>query len=457
MLNSRRRFPILTELFSIMKQYDLIVVGGGSGGAGAAITAGRAGLRTLWIEKERHLGGAGVNALVNVWQPAYSAGELAPEIFYRLFCHDDAILTAPQLDTPSGHPIYRQKPDTPYVATLRRWDNYAARLIAPAVVYTPQGMDAVVREMAADTGNIELRNGAVFLDAKTIASADGLRRIASILVQTDDGIEQCAGGFFIDAAADIPLAIRAGCAWTMGREAAHEYNEPSAPAEREYKLNGWTLCFVIQPGPDRMALPAANGRSDGDWAHISALPGGGFNVNLCFQLSGEMGWALGHEQARDYLLQDTANRWPHIQRAYGLEEYGISEFAPRIGVREGPRLVARYVLTERDFHAGGFGAQHDDCIAFCDHAMDRHSPDGGCTEAEAGPFGIPFRCLQPREIDNLLVACRGAGFSSLAASAARLQRTMLDIGEAAARFVISGQTQRPERPVYHPWQLAQIL
>ena len=47
------------------------------------------------------------------------------------------------------------------------------------------------------------------------------------------------------------------------------------------------------------------------------------------------------------------------------------------------------------------------------------------------PYGIPYRCLIPKGFRNLFVACRGAGFSSLAASSCRLSRTMVQLGQAA--------------------------
>jgi hypothetical protein len=48
-----------------------------------------------------------------------------------------------------------------------------------------------------------------------------------------------------------------------------------------------------------------------------------------------------------------------------------------------------------------------------------------------GPFGIPYRCLLPRGVKNLLVASRAAGFSHIAASSCRLQRTLITLGQAA--------------------------
>jgi hypothetical protein len=65
------------------------------------------------------------------------------------------------------------------------------------------------------------------------------------------------------------------------------------------------------------------------------------------------------------------------------------------------------------------------------------------------PYGIPYRCLLPRSLDNLLVACRGAGFSSLAASSCRLSRTMMQLGQAAgtaAAITIEHNIAPPQLP-----------
>lgn len=48
--------------------YDLAVVGGGSGGFGAAVAAARLGLHVVLIERADRLGGTSVNAGVNCWE-----------------------------------------------------------------------------------------------------------------------------------------------------------------------------------------------------------------------------------------------------------------------------------------------------------------------------------------------------------------------------------------------------
>ena len=416
------------------KTYDLIVIGGGSGGMGAAITAGREGLKTLWIEKENLLGGTGVNAWVNVWQPAYSVSRLAAEIFERL-------------DGCGGACFNKGSKGMSYKDTLRRWEDGEEGKNAPGIVYVPEIMHSVLLEMAKETGNIDILTDTVFLDCHTVSSIEGMKKISSLEIQTLNGRETVSAACFIDATADIYLARSAGCEWSLGREPSAKYHEPSAPGKREFKLNGVTLIFKVRQGGDLIFRDKVSG-PDGSGACVDKMPNGDLIINLCFQIEGEVALMMGTEKTREYLTGNIFKRWPQVRKHYGLEEYGIVEIAPRIGVREGPRLVGKYVLTENDIRQGRFGKHHDDCISFCDHPMDRHYPGEGWVKLENGPFGVPFRCLQPQEIDNLLVAGRGAGFTSLAASACRLQRTMIELGEAAAYYFASGTIIKPERPPY---------
>ena len=106
-------------------------------------------------------------------------------------------------------------------------------------------------------------------------------------------------------------------------------------------------------------------------------------------------------------------------------------------MREGPRLVARYVLTEHDLDAGISGQTHDDLITIADHSKDVHGADSEARDPNLKqPYGVPYRCLLPKEIDNLAIACRGAGFSTIGASSCRLSRTMMQLGQAAGTAAV---------------------
>ena len=126
--------------------------------------------------------------------------------------------------------------------------------------------------------------------------------------------------------------------------------------------------------------------------------------------------------------------WHLLQTRHGMEGWELTWISPALGVRESHRLVARYVLREDDCRAG-LAAQEasgtEDVVAIADHALDFHGAGQWENRELEGPYGIPFRCLLAVELDNLLVACRGAGFSAVAATSCRLSRTMMTLGQAA--------------------------
>ena len=56
-----------------MEGYDVVVVGGGPGGCGAAYRAAKAGAKTLLVEREGCLGGGGTTMLVCPFMPHVSS------------------------------------------------------------------------------------------------------------------------------------------------------------------------------------------------------------------------------------------------------------------------------------------------------------------------------------------------------------------------------------------------
>ena len=76
--------PVAEEL-----ETDVCVIGGGSGGLGAAVAAARKGARVVLIERQERLGGTGANAYVANWEPGPGC-EIAAEIFERMKAIDGA-------------------------------------------------------------------------------------------------------------------------------------------------------------------------------------------------------------------------------------------------------------------------------------------------------------------------------------------------------------------------------
>lgn len=157
-------------------------------------------------------------------------------------------------------------------------------------------------------------------------------------------------------------------------------------------------------------------------------------------MEGALCLALGEKRAYEVCAARVYRYWNWLQTETGFTGYALEGLAPMLGVRESWRLRGRYVLRQQDLLAG-FAAQTGAarCIAYADHPMDTHGRTNlkgvRCAELER-PYGIPYDCLLPAETENLLVACRGASFSHIAASSARLSRTMLALGEAAGEAAV---------------------
>lgn len=75
----------------IKKEYDVVVVGGGVAGAGAALAAARCGASVLLIEKSALLGGLATIGLINWYEPLCDGkgkkliGGIAEEFLFAAF------------------------------------------------------------------------------------------------------------------------------------------------------------------------------------------------------------------------------------------------------------------------------------------------------------------------------------------------------------------------------------
>jgi hypothetical protein len=164
-------------------------------------------------------------------------------------------------------------------------------------------------------------------------------------------------------------------------------------------------------------------------------------------------WFLQNDEAVPVQLREKAQR-------YGLarDEYTDNAHVPwEMYVREARRLVGRSVFTEHDGTIGPGLCRapvHDDSIAVTEWGMDSHSVSeemvpGSRREGKllltelSRPGQVPYRCLLPRDLDNLLVpVCLSA--THVGWGAIRLEPTWMHIGESAgAAAALSQVTQTP--------------
>jgi len=121
-----------------------------------------------------------------------------------------------------------------------------------------------------------------------------------------------------------------------------------------------------------------------------------------------------------------------IKNVPGFENAYLSATSPAVGVRESRRVIGEYMLTRDDVLSC---RRFEDGVAMGAYPIDIHDPKGGKTQfmflQEGGSYNIPYRCLVPQEIENLIVAGKNISATHEAVGTTRLQATVMAIGQAA--------------------------
>lgn len=428
---------------------DVLVAGGGSGGFGAALAAARGGLSVVLAEAEDCLGGTSTVAGVSAWESGCSGTGFPFELYLRLkrvpgaaaiygvgrhCCWPD------EGEYPGGENVLR--PGLRYADTLvryalgplsytRREDRPLIRRRFNGVVFEPDAMSRAMAGMLAETGRVR-----VLLRTRAVSATTRHGRISRVHLSDGTTLEP---GYAVDATGGAALCGLCGAEQFLGEDPRERFSEPAAPETSAGFLNGVSLLFRVTrketPGVD--PLPA--GVPAECWwrprfpaAHVVPYPDGDLSVNMLPTMEGAEFLTLGHAEALAECRRRVAAFWHHGQTVFPeWRAYRIRSTARALGVRETHRTRCLAMLRQQDLEAGLAAQNLPDTVTIADHGIDLHGARAGSVRPVGSPFGIPYRCLVPCGFRNLLVACRGAGFSSLAAAACRLSRTLMQLGQAA--------------------------
>ena len=415
-----------------MNAVDLVVVGGGSGGFGAALAAGRRGLRVLLVEAGPMLGGNSTLGGVNTWEPGIGGPGFSAELFNLLSRQKNAIGVSRTTkfytpDQPWGFSTV--DPARPYRNSLRRagLDHHHWM----RVTFEPDAMAAAMLQLLAALPNVEVWLGARFVSAELVGD-----RITSVVIERHNEQTRIPARFVVDATAQLRVCLSIGCKTYLGSEPTGMYGEPSAPAVHADSINGVTLCYRVAPVTpgEECVEPLPEGHSAEPFERptsITQYPCGDLNMNPLPVLEGMEFVRLGNVDGRAESERRVRRHWHWMQKEKGFDRFKMVRMFPMMGVREGPRLIGRRVLSEVDVRLGCSGQKDADrWITLADHALDVHGQNGLCKELPE-PYGVAFDCLLANEAVNLAVACRGASFTHIAAASCRLSRTMMQLGHAA--------------------------
>jgi len=430
------------------ERYDVVVCGGGLAGFCAAVAAARHGAKTCLVQDRPVFGG---NTSSEIRVPVHGA------CCHHAYARETGIVSEFLIEE-------RYRNHAPVE------ENGAVNSVSDIVLYniamqTPN----LTFKLNTSVHAIRLAGGVLRSEAPlaTVSKAGwfhrpsvpGPRRIEAVLARVANAETELTleAELFLDCTGDAVVADLAGCEWRMGSEGFDEFQEPhSFPAGSTDTMGNSIHIHARDMGrpcpftaPD-WAVKYEDARFFYEQGRVPYQPQGGF-----WWIEIGVPWHTIHdnETIRHELTRHALGVWDWMKncderlKAKGIANYALEWIGQVPGKRESRRVVGRYFMTENDVQrCTKFG----DEIAYGGWFVDLHTPGGllaptsepasaeGYKEdteyiakSNVGPYGIPFRCLLAKEVDNLLLAGRNISVTHAALGTVRVMGTTALMGQAA--------------------------
>lgn len=415
----------MADLEDSNTEYDVIVVGGGFAGVGAAIGARQAlpSGRILLIESESCLGGAGthrgVYSVCGLYtctdKPRRTVGTIWDSLYKRLL----------ELGATDPNPIRHR--GVFQVLTPLDFDHANADM-GKLKVFEPEGMKLALEEVM-DSHKIEVLLHSPVVSAER--SADNT--VTSVTIQERRGTTTFQGRAFVDASGDGDLAYHAGASVRYGnhgtinlgtlstRFGGLKHANPSSALWRDAIMEAKAAdpklaCKIQKVSSVQLRLP----QSGDITTYLASAPYDARDARSITQAEKE-----GKMQALEYLKI--------LRRLPGHEDMYLVSSGPNFGTRESRHVNAMYQLRIEDIDEC---THFEDVVAICGWGIEWHdeTAENWASTFRLPPhevFEIPLGCLRSVDTGNLLAAGRCLDGDRLAGSAARVMGTGLATGQAA--------------------------
>lgn len=389
---------------------DVLVVGAGPAGIGAALAAARSGAKTQLIETAGCLGG--------VW----TAGLLTKII-------DGGRKTGIMQEIMQ--------------AMIARGSDVAKK--TKGEIYDPELMKLVLEEMCVEAG-VKIRLHTQLVGAVT----DQRNRLVAVVTESKSGRQAWIADRFIDCSGDGDLAAQAGCKFDVGINANCEC-QPMSLMALLTGVNAEEIAPFVREIAGEGAKTALNKlmRDSGIKPSYSAptlrlLHSGIFSLMTNHEY-GVPAYDAGQISEATIRARREVHKIVADLRKIGgpWKNIAVVATAEQIGVREGRRVHGRYKVTAEDIVAG---KKHEDAACRVNFGFDVHNvrPDSEgpwkdeiaaevrrYRAAGAKPYDIPVGALIAADVDGLMIAGRCISGDSFAHSSYRVTGNAVPMGETA--------------------------
>lgn len=427
---------------STLYSADVIVVGGGSAGVGAAVASARAGAKTLLLEKNGFLGGTAVASMVIPMMPNQSNGVNLIEGIYADFLEKLAKQYAGGSERFSDNNPGWVNPELMKVFL----DEYVETAGAQ-ILYNVDVIDCYVENNTVKEITSFCRGQKYTFKAKQFIDCSGnadLSHLAGANTLSDPG-RQALSLRFMMAGVDFEKMA----AWIqevdplMKNSAVYKHPNGHWMLTTAHTLDGdentWVLRPYFQKGLDTGLITEA----EATYFQVFSVPGmpGTLSFN-CPRIA-------THTPLDPLNIEDTSYAYKQGRQQItryvnfcqkilpGFEKAFLVQIATELGIRESRRIEGQYIITDEDILAC---RKFDDAVAKCSYPIDIHqaSPNadkGGLQKLKDGDYyEIPLRSLQVKGFNNLLTAGRCISASFVAQSSLRIQAVCWAMGEGAGKF-----------------------
>lgn len=430
----------------IVGEFDVIIAGGGVTGFVAAISASRVGAKVCLIEKSQVIGGTATSGLMNLFYTPYNYSRgIAKELFDRLILEKAAY------------------PDE-------------------VIPFDPEICKIVMLEM------LEEENVTLYLDSMIVDALTEEDKIKGLVIHNKSGRQVLLANNFIDTTGDADVAALVGVPFIKGRE-------------KDSKLRPMTLLFRVagvdvnklikyvkenpnefSPDPNQCRINVKDNdirifgffntvqkaKEAGDLFDVinyfrieSVIPElgvGTVNTIRIYDVDGTNIQDLIKAQIEARKQEKQLIKFMH-KYIPGCENCFILNSADTIGVRETRRIDGDFKIEEEDIL---LNKSYPDTIAIdCNRQIPRsegHSPDGNEGDehdksvregiSQLIEYKIPYRCLIPKKISNLLVAGRCISATHTGSKYTRNMPACMYTGQAAGvASAFSSLTKVPVKDV----------
>lgn len=371
---------------------EVLVVGGGPAGIGAALGAARAGAKTLLVENHSFFGGIGA------WQVGMPLNQMRPESKPRSHVHELLIQKLQVMgDQAVKITVHGLLTNVEYlkVAVLDALDEVGARYLVHV-----RAVDTVVEGDRVTGVMVGTKRGLMTLRAKVVVDCTG-----------DADVAYYAGAeTMIDPKELMPVTL--GLALTNIDASKVQAEEILSTIQR-----GKAKYPLITSGFMEM-LPIANSQSW--WINHAGTSDMG-RVDATDPVERTMAECTSRRQVLQMVqaLRESENP--------ALNKIELVAAGPQVGVRETRRVKGVYVITEQDALAGRV---FEDAIAWRAGFVDQGGIKG-IENYRMKIHDVPYRALIPEKVDGLLVGGRCISTTHVAAGAGKAMGNCMATGHAA--------------------------